>query len=150
MSNARKAVNSEIIYRYILVIWLILGYIWTVRLSFIPYNENNIWIETDGKSKFINILYNWFEPQLKAAKELYEIEINTVDSETTNQTDITKEENKLIKDSEKILAKYDRAILRSQTSKWLENIIKCIICDIRDDLAFSKFNNNNNKNNKRN
>ena len=47
MSNARKAGNSEIIYRYILVIWLILGYIWTVRLSFIPYNENNIWIVGD-------------------------------------------------------------------------------------------------------
>ena len=91
-------------------------------------DKNNIWIETDGKSKFINILYNWFEPQLKASKELYEIDINTMTKDNDNQPDIIKEQNKLNKESEKILAKYNRTILKAQTSATYEKMIKGLIC----------------------
>ena len=73
-------------------------------------DNNNLWIETDGKNKFLNILNRWFETQLKASKQLFELnsklemdnleETDESDFENDN-IDITNEQNNLEKNYQK-------------------------------------------------
>ena len=114
-------------------------------------DKNNIWVETDGKSTFLRILNRWFETQLKASKQLYELKSNIdmgdinneANDENDREVDIQNQQENLQSDIQKKIAKYNRAIQRAQSPMWLKNIIECITTDIRDDNAFSKFNKNN-------